>query len=352
MDFLIRKIAAFLAAFTLALTSTGCGGPTLRRFDAEFLTLFDTVTKVIGRAESEEAFREFAQFVHDELEVYHRLYDIYHDYEGISNLKTVNDSAGKAPVAVDRKIIDLLLLAREMYETTGGKMNPALGPVLKLWHDARQTAVDDPESAALPPDKALRNAAAHTDFGLVEIDEAVGTVFLPHEAMRLDVGSVGKGYAVQRVYQSALEAGYRDFAISVGGNVIAHGSRDEKGTPWNISLQNPDPEDGEPLFNINLSGMALVTSGNYQRYFIYEGKRYHHIIDPDTLYPADYYAAVSVLSPDSGEADCLSTALYCLPEDKARELLKSFPGTMAVFVYSDGRITYAGGFENYIRKSE
>ena len=117
-----------------------------KQYNATFLTLFDTVTTIVGRAESKEAFQAAAQGVHDELLVYHRLFDIYESYEGINNLKTVNDSAGKAPVQVDEKIIHLLQDCKEYYDLTGGKVNAAMGSVLKLWHDARTDGINDPQN--------------------------------------------------------------------------------------------------------------------------------------------------------------------------------------------------------------
>ena len=347
----MRRLAAAFLALSLSLSLPACGKVARTRYEAEFLTLFDTVTQIIGRADSKAQFTEFSQFVHDELETYHRLYDIYHTYDGVNNLKTVNDSAGKSPVKVDRRIIDLLLLSKEMHKKTGGEMNIALGSVLEIWHGFRERGISDPENAELPDRAALEAAAAHIDIDDLVIDEAASTVFLRDPQMRLDVGSVGKGFAVDRVFRKAREKGYADFVLSVGGNVMADGSRDGRGTPWNVALQDPDTDSGkENLLNVDLSGMSLVTSGNYQRYYTVDGKRYHHIIDPDTLFPSEYFAAVSVLSPDSGLADCLSTALYCMPLSDGLALLKSFPGTEAVFIFGDGRVEFSGGFGQYIRE--
>ncbi len=115
-----------------------------RRFSdikASFLELFDTVTTVVGYAESEEEFSAEMNRFHDLLEEYHQLYDIYNDYEGVTNIKTINDNAGGDPVEVDQRIIDLLLFAKEMYGRTGGKTNVMMGSVLSIWHDAREYGI-------------------------------------------------------------------------------------------------------------------------------------------------------------------------------------------------------------------
>ncbi len=172
----------FLAAvIALALFLVGCTGTqetAQKQYTATFLTLFDTVTTVIGKSDSQEAFEETAQAVHDKLLVYHQLFDIYNTYDGISNLKTVNDNAGIAPVKVDEKIIRLLLDCKTYYAATGGKVNIAMGSVLQLWHEARSDGLDDPQHAYLPDAGALAEAAKHTNPEDIIIDEAASTVYL------------------------------------------------------------------------------------------------------------------------------------------------------------------------------
>lgn len=314
-----------------------------KRYEATFLTLFDTVTTIVGYAETEADFTATAQAIHDDLLEYHQLYDIYNEYEGMNNLKTVNDHAGEAPVSVDRKIIDLLLFSKDLYTRTGGKVNIAMGSVLSLWHDARELGVQYPDEAALPDRDALERAAAHTDINSIQIDEEKGTVFFSDPEVRLDVGAIAKGYAVQQVCGSA-PAG---LLISVGGNVCATGPKPETGQPWVVGIQNPDAPE-EYLHTIYVEDFSVVTSGDYQRYFTVDGVAYHHIIDPDTLFPADYWRSVTILCPDSGLADALSTALFTLPQQEGQALLDAF-GAQAMWVRPDGSILYSPGFREHIR---
>lgn len=341
-----RLFPLFLALVLLC----GCTAPPAkteeaapRRYEATFLTLFDTVTTIVGYAETEADFTATAQALHDELLEYHQLYDIYNEYEGMNNLKTVNDHAGQAPVPVDRKIIDLLLFSKELYARTGGKVNIAMGSVLSLWHDARELGIESPDQAALPDRDALEQAAAHTDIDSIQIDEEKGTVFFTDPEVRLDVGAIAKGYAVQQVCGGA-PAG---LLISVGGNVCATGPKPESGQPWVVGIQNPAAPE-EYLHTIYVENFSVVTSGDYQRYFTVDGVAYHHIIDPDTLYPADYWRSVTILCPDSGLADALSTALFTLPQQEGQALLDAF-GAQAMWVQPDGSILYSPGFREYIR---
>lgn len=330
----------------LSVLLTGCAGgqePGMKQYTATFLTLFDTVTSIVGRAESEAQFQTAAQAVYDELLAYHQLFDIYNDYEGLNNLKTINDHAGTAPVVVDRSIIDLLLDCGQYYELTGGKVNVAMGSVLRLWHEARSDSIDDPVNAYLPQSGELAEAAAHTSFGAVIIDEAASTVYLSDPEVRLDVGAVAKGWSVQRVAEHAPSG----LLISVGGNICATGPKDQNGTAWVVGVQDPDGGDTY-LHTLYISGGSVVTSGDYQRYYVVDGQIYHHIIDPETLYPSRYWRSVTIVCPDSGLADALSTALFLLPLEEGQALLENC-GAVAMWVDGQGQRFYSPGFEALIR---
>ena len=315
----------------------------LNRYEATFLTLFDTVTTIVGYAETEEAFTDTAQAFHDELLEYHRLYDIYNEYEGINNIKTINDHGWEHPIKVDQRIIDLLLFSKELYTQTEGRVNIAMGSVLRLWHDARETGIADPSRAALPDQAALEQAAAHTDIDSIQIAVEESTVFLSDPEVKLDVGAIAKGYAVEQVCRNTPSG----LLISVGGNVCPTGPKPESGQPWVVGIQ--DPEDPEQyLHTIYVEDVSVVTSGDYQRYFTVDGVPYHHIIDPDTNYPAGYWRSVTILCRDSGVADALSTALFTLPQEEGQALLDAFQAE-AMWVRQDGTILYSPGFQAYIR---
>ena len=196
---MIKRIITIFISVILLFNLVACGGQEKKRYEGEFLRLFDTVTCIIGYAHSKEEFSEYVQLIHDELEIYHQLYDIYNDYEGINNIKTINDNAGVQPVKVDQRIIDLLLFARDAYEMSEGRMNVALGAVLRIWHDYREEGTEDPERAQVPPMELLKAAAEHVDINDMVIDEKEGTVYLADPEMSLDVGGIAKGYAVEQV---------------------------------------------------------------------------------------------------------------------------------------------------------
>ncbi len=336
-----------LVPMLLLCLLSGCAAPGVANtptvYEATFLDVFDTVTIIKGAAPDQNSFTETAQQIHDDLQFCHRLFDIYNDYEGLNNLKTVNDRAGVSPVEVDGAVIELLLDCRDYYELTDGKVNAAMGSVLKLWHEARNAGSEDIANARLPDMAALETAAEHTSFDSIVIDEAASTVYLSDPEARLDVGAIAKGWAVQQVAEKA-PAG---LLLSVGGNVCATGPKGEN-TPWVIGIRDPAGSASDYVNTIYLSKGSAVTSGDYMRTYMVDGKLYHHIIDPQTLMPSAYWSSVTVICADSGLADALSTALF-LMEREAGQMLLEECGAMAMWVDGAGNCYYSPGFQEIIR---
>ena len=340
----MKRTVSLILLFAMLLSGCAESPQTEKKqYQATFLTLFDTVTTIVGKADSEESFRMISQSIHDELLEYHQLFDIYNDYDGIANLKTINDNAGIAPVNVDERIIALLKDCKTFYEATGGKVNVAMGSVLQLWHEARNDGINDPANAYLPKREQLEAAAEHMDLSAVILDEAASTVFISDPLVRLDVGAIAKGWAAQRVCESAPSG----LLISVGGNVCATGPKDEAETPWVVAVQNPDGGE-EHLHTLYLSSGSMVTSGDYQRAYVVNGELYHHIIDPNTLYPSTHWRSVTIVCADSGLADALSTALFVLPLEEGQQLIQRFDAH-AMWVDREGKRFYSPEFEQLIR---
>lgn len=348
---MFKKIVLTIVTFAFLINITACSKNEKTRYEAEFLVLFDTLTKIVAYTDSKEEFTKQSQLIYDSLKEYHELYDIYNDYPGINNIKTINDNAGVKPVKVDKRIIDLLIFAKEGYKKTNGRMNVAFGSVLSIWHDYREAGLEDEANAALPPMDKLQEASKHTDINKVIIDEANSTVYLEDPEMSLDVGAVGKGYAVEQVARIAIENGFTTGLISVGGNVRAIGYKGENKELWNLGIQNPDKESEKTSLHIvNVTNASVVTSGDYDRYYTVNGKRYHHIIDPNTLFPSEYFTAVTIICPDSGFADVLSTALFNMPYEEGLKFINSLPDTEALWVMKNGEIKYSDNFKKLIKE--
>ncbi len=340
----MKKVIPLLLACILLFSScTAPEKPTQKEYSATFLDVFDTVTKIVGYSVSKEDFEASVQPIHDELLRYHKLFDIYNEYDNIANLKTVNDKASVAPVVVDKAILDLLNDCKEYYDTTNGVFNYAMGSVLSLWHEAREDGINDPENAYLPDSNALKNAKEHMNPNDIVLDFEKSTVFFKDPSLKLDVGAIAKGWAVQRACENITE----NLLLSVGGNVYATGAKGENGTPWSVGIQNPKST-GSYLHTLNLTKGSVVTSGSYIRAYTVDGKAYHHIIDPDTLYPGELWVSVTVVCDDSGLADVLSTSLFLLDIEKGQALLDKY-GAKAMWVDNNEKKYYSPDFKNIIK---
>lgn len=314
---------------------------------------FDTVTTITGYAESEEEFAAVCQRVFASLSEYHKLFDIYHRYDGMENLCTINDleNGVHRTVFVDERIMDMLLFSVEMYEKTGGKMNIAMGSVLSLWHDYREEGTDIPSEAKIPPMDLLREADLHTDIGNLILDKENGTVTITDPEMTLDVGAIAKGYAVEMIARDLEAQGISGYVLNVGGNVRTIGEKGD-GQKWKVGLENPDDDGNSPyLTYLYLAGESVVSSGSYQRYYIVDGKEYHHIIDSETLMPAEGFRSVSLVCKDSGLGDALSTALFCMSFEDGLALVESFEGVEALWLFEGGEVKISSGFDAYMENA-
>lgn len=343
----MKRISLAAAAVCLALLC-GCALKTEVKQTQTYIGIFDTVCSATIYAEEQLGGGALEETERLLLE-YNQLYDIYTDYEGINNLKTINENAGVAPVKVDGRIIDLLLYAEEMYNLTGGKMNVAMGSVLAIWHDYRENGSASPETAQLPPAELLEEARKHTDINDVIIDRENCTVFLRDPKMRLDVGAVAKGYAVERVAERIKDMGVTNFLLSGAGNVCASGKKPD--SPWAVGVQDPGAPTGQNyVCVVEVADCSVVTSGNYERYYTVDGKRYHHIIDPETLMPSEYFVSVTIIADSSALSDALSTALFNMPPEQGLALIESIEGAEALLIDPAGGVHYSSGFGAYIRK--
>ena len=315
-----------------------------QRFSEFFLDVFDTVTIVSGYAKTQEEFDYFSkEVIRAELHRLHQLFDIFNEYPEINNMRTINNNAGILPVEVDPVIIEMLKLCIEAYHMTNGVVNIALGPVIDLWRKPMALGAEP----AVPDMSILLAANKLTNIHDVIIDEEKNTVFLRYEGMLLDVGSIAKGFAVELAAQKAIDAGFDSFILTVGGDVrVASAPRSGARDTWGVGIESPIAA-GEMIDAVFVTDTSVFSSGDFQRYFIVDGVRYHHIIDPRTLMPAVNYRSVAVIYPDGGMADVLSTAAFILDIDEAKDILANF-GAEAIWVLQDGDIKATDGF-NKIR---
>ncbi len=340
-----------LSMLTGCKTATDTPEVTPQKYNTLMFDVFDTVISLVSYQDSQQDFSEMAGYIEDRYTALNKLYDIYNDYDGINNIKTINDNAGIAPVYVSQEIIDLLEFGKECYEMSGGKMNIAMGAVLSQWHDFREAFAGD-AATPLPDIDKLREAAQHIDINCVEIDHENQTVYISDPLVRLDVGAIAKGYATEMICDE-LNQKYDNYALSAGGNVKVHGRPKDDRERWGIGLQNPAVDENYTMIGGNMdtayfnTDMSLVCSGGYQRYVVVNGRRYHHIIDPVTLYPEEIYQGVAIFCEDSGLADALSTTVFLSQPEDAMKLIEE-SGWDCVLVAIDGTIYKTAGADQYL----
>ena len=345
------KVISLLLSIFMIFSSVGCDlkkseEPELQA--KSYYDCFDTVSVVFSYCGDEaETFEKNCGIVSDILTFYHRQFDIYYEYSGINNLMTVNKNAGISPVEVAPELIDFLLYAKDLYTLTSGKTNIAIGAVTKLWHDAREYGMDDPENAYIPSAEALDAAGVHCDINNLIIDREASTVFITDKDMQLDVGAVGKGYATEKAAQALIKEGVSSYVLNIGGNIRAIGTK-VNGEGWITGITNPDKQSDETFVQrAVIKDTSLVTSGDYERYYTVNGEKYHHIIDPETKMPAQYFSSISIFTEDSALADALSTALFCLSYEDGLKLIESIGNVDALWVYRDGTVKMTDGIVLY-----
>ncbi|MDR3270590.1 MAG: FAD:protein FMN transferase [Peptococcaceae bacterium] len=247
----------------------------------------------------------------------------------VSEVCRINASAGEQPVAVGQEIALLLQKSQEYYTLSGGVFRAAIGPLMDLWGIGTDHArvPDDAELAAVLPFIYQEN---------VVYDPQAGTVYLLEAGMSLDFGGIAKGYATDLAAEALRDQGIQHALLDAGGNVYAVGSKPD-GNPWRIGIRDPR-RDGEILGVVEVADQAVVTSGDYERYFVVDGIRYHHILDPRDGKPARAAQQTTVVAPSSLEADALSTITFILSQEQSAAILQE-RALAGVRVADDGEIS-------------
>lgn len=362
-----KTLVAFLIAIFLL---TGCAKSEPKRFETTFYDTFDTIVTVAVYAEDEEEANGYLEEAHRRFRELHKLYSGFETFDGIVNVKTVNDRAGEGKIVVDEDLFDLLDFSIKQYKTYG-KTNIALGSVTSIWKSYRDRYEVIPEEgesvdeeilkrglpeAKVPERAELEEANAHTDIDDIVLYPEESAVAIKDPALKIDVGAVAKGYATEKIGEALREAGCEAALISAGGNVKIIGEPPEKERDtFGIGIQNPAAVFGDAPESDNIKDVlyinetSIVTSGDYQRFYLVDGTPYHHLIDPETLEPADYARSVSIVYPDSALADFLSTTVFCMPYEEGRALVDSIEGAEAYWIFSDGSIQFTDGLKSALR---
>lgn len=260
----------------------------------------------------------------DGLEIIHQLEDQMTVYREESELSELNRSAYSESVAVEPQLFELLLRAKEIGEKTAGAFDPTSGPLIALWRACRQ-------EGRIPSEEEIVECLSHTGLGHIQFDEEQTTIRFDDPLAELNLGGIGKGYALDRAGQFLSESGLENWLFSGGfSSLLARGQHHQLGG-WPVGIRNPLFPD-QLLGTILLKDRALSTSGSGVQSFRHAGKRYGHILDPRTGWPVEGMLSVTVLAPTAAEADALSTAFFVLGLEKAQEYCDNNPHVSSLLI--------------------
>ena len=239
----------------------------------------------------------------------------------------INRSSGKEWMKASNETLQVIRKAQEISELSEGGFDITVGPLTELWRKAREKKI--PPSA-----EEVKEKLGLVNFKNIEVDQE-GKVYLKKKGMAIDLGGIAKGYGVDRAFNVLMSLGYKNLIVNAGGDLRAGGFKNNQ--PWSIGIQNPR-EPQKLLTRISVSDMAVATSGDYEKFFVHHGKRYHHIFNPNEGFPAEGCQSVTIVTKDCITADGLATAVFVLGPEKGYSLCQKLDGVKCLIVDKDGKM--------------
>lgn len=333
-----RQVIVFTAESLCALALVGCVsvGLTPPVMIKRAQTHMGTLVTITAVAPTEAAAQQAVTAGFLEI---HRLEEILSTWIPASDLSRVNAAAGREPVRVAPEALLLIKRSLEMAVLTEGGFNIAVGPAVDVWSVT--------ERAHIPTTDELTRLKPLVDLEQVRLDEQVGTVFLAHPGMRIDVGGIGKGFAADRAAAVMQAAGATAGVVALSGDIKTFG-RMPVGERFRFGIQHPRKE-GTILASLELENEAISTAGDYERYFERDGVRYHHILDPQTLRQARLCQSVTVIAPEGTLADGLDTGIFVMGPERGMALVERLPDVEAVIVDDGGKVLVSSGLKARLR---
>jgi FAD:protein FMN transferase len=330
-NFIMKKI--FLLLIILTLVSSCSKKEELYKETRVIMGTYVTITLNKGGKSQKDLTRAasdaFAQIT--------KVDELMSTYKPQSNLSRINQSSGIAPVPADPEVIYNIEKALYVARLTDGAFDVTVGPLVNAWKIGSK-------DARVPSPDEIKRALSLVGYRNIEIDKKAGTVFIDKRGASIDLGGIAKGYASDRAVSVLRKEGIKGGIVACAGDVKVFGLRPD-GTPWTIGIQHPRKEDGALMAKLTLTDSAVSTSGDYERYFIKDGVRYCHIMNPKTGYPARGLMSVTVAAKDSWLADSMATGLFVMGPDKAYALALKHPEIEVLMITDAGKVLATGRFK-------
>jgi FAD:protein FMN transferase len=329
-----------LAVFVFALTGLAAcrkeptPGPRARLVERASAAMGSDLKLTVYTADEPAAGKAFDQLFLE----FERLDALMSVWRPGSDVLRINAAAGEHAVAASPEVREALHAARQISEWTGGKFDVTFGALSDIWK------FDQDRDNTVPEPAAIRARLPLVDYRQIEIDDRAGTVFLKRKGMRIHLGGIGKGYAVDRAVAILRRAGLRDFLIQAGGDLYAGGLK--AGRPWRLGINDPRGPAGRSFATLDLSDGTFSTSGDYARSFVKDGVRYHHILDPSTGQPARLCRSVTIVADSPLVADGLSTGVFLLGPEQGMALVERLPDVEGVIVSASNEVLVSSGLRD------
>ena len=293
-----------------------------------------TVVEITLLGDDEEGAKKAALQAFQEIK---RIEQLMSPWINSSDVTRINRSAGEEWVKVSPETLRVIKKAKEISELSEGGFDITVGPLTQLWRIARERGIP-------PSTEELKRKLDLVNFRNLMIDQE-GKIFLRKKGMAIDLGGIAKGHAVDRAFELLRTLGYKNLIVNAGGDLRVGGSKIDQ--PWSIGIQ--DPRSSEKIMaTVTISDSAIATSGDYEKFFMYQGKRYHHIFNPRNGLPAEECQSVTIICHEGMMADALATAVFVLGPEKGYSLCQKIEGADCLIVDKEGKIILSPGLKNRI----
>ena len=340
----IKKTLAYLTATTIVVALLYLSINRLVQMEYHYARMqMGTVVEITvfgpGSSADEERYDRLADA---SFGVIDRLEALFSSYQATSDISRINRSAGTGPVKVDPEVVFVVARALEIAEKSGGAFDPTIGIMKQVWSFSGE------KERLIPSPAEVAALLELVDYRQITVDREAGTVALGKAGMAINLGGLAKGYIVGQAVKILKEGGITRGIVKAGGDMVVFDA--EKG-PFMIGLQHPRRED-TLIGELSFTNEAIATSGDYERFTIREGVRYHHILDPATGFPARGTQAVTLLSQDPTLADALSTTVFVLGPAQGMALIESLPNVEGMIIDGEGKIATSPGLKDRLTLKE
>jgi Membrane-associated lipoprotein involved in thiamine biosynthesis len=304
--------------------------------------LMDTICEIKVVSDNEKFARKVLDETFKEVERIGKIFG----YSKDSEVEKINSFSGVKPVVVSSEVFNLIKKSIEISENTDGAFDITVGILSDIWGFKK---FSQEKNFVVPKKEEIEKALSLVGYKNIKLDEKKQSVFLTKRGMEIDLGGIAKGYSIMRTKEILEKNNFRNFLINFGGDIYVKG-KNKDGKPWKVAVQHPRNKN-EFLTILNLTDISIVTSGDYERYFVVDGARYHHIFDPKTGYPKNGIVSVTILHSDSTIADALSTGIFVLGEKKVSDVLKKYNFEYIIVKEENGELKtfVSSGLKNFVK---